>query len=173
MYTERRESKRTLTEWLKVFISISREITVPNQRIKRRTHFVLPPALIIYREAPPNAACTNFTTMLVTVTLLTVIWSPSLVQRGHWWCLGLTCIVRYHHSARFPLRATLQWTRTPKIGICTAWAWHEWGPCKVIPLTGDQLAATQPMVSISETTSVAISRTSTSSILLGQASAWK
>ena len=150
-----------------------REITVPNQRIKRMTHSVLPPASIIYREGPPYVACINSTTTLVTVTLHTVIWSPSLVQRGPWWCLGLTCIVHFHLSAVFPLPATLQWTRTHRIGICTAWAWHEWDPCKLIPLTGGQLAATQPMVWISETTSVATSRTSTSLIILGQDSARK
>ena len=156
-----------------MFISTSREITVPNQRIKRRTHSFLPPALIIYREATPNVACTNFTTTLVIVTLLTVIWSPSLVQRGHWWCLGLTRTVHYHLSARFPFPAMLQLTRTPRIGICTAWAWLEWGHCKLIPLTGERRAATQLMVSISETTSVATSKTSTSWIFLGEASAWR
>ena len=72
-----------------------------------------------------------------------------------WWCLGLTCIIRCHLSALFPLAATLQWTRTHKIGIYTAWVWHEWDHCKLIPLTGVQLAATQPMVWISETTSEA------------------
>ena len=134
-------------------------------------HCVLPPASTIYREGPPHVACINSMTTLVTVTLRTVIWSPSLVQRGPWWCLGLTCIVRCHLSAPFPLTATLQWTRTHKIGICTAWAWHEWDHCKLIPLTGGQLAATQPMVWISETMSMATSRTSTSLIILGQDSA--
>ena len=93
MYTERRKTNRTLTEWLNVFISIFREITVLNQRLEHRKHSVLHPALIIYREAHTNVAYTNFTTTLVTVTLHTVIWSPNLVQRGHWWCLGLTYTV--------------------------------------------------------------------------------
>ena len=173
MYTERRKTNRTLTEWLNVFISIFREITVLNQRLEHRKHSVLHPALIIYREAHTNVAYTNFTTTLVTVTLLTVIWSLSLVQRGHWWCLQVLSIVRYHLFARSPLTATLQWMRTPRIGICTAWAWLEWGHCKLIPLTGEQLAATQPMVSISKITSVATSKNLTSSTIPGQASAWR
>ena len=135
-----------------MLISFSREITVPNQRIKGMTDSVLPPASIIYHEAPPYVACINSTTTLVTVTLHTVIWSPSLVQRGPWWCLGLTRLVHCRRSALFPLPATLQWMRIHRIGICTAWAWHEWDHCKLIALTGGRLAATQPMVWISETT---------------------
>ncbi len=76
----RKELKRTRVKHDNKFVIMIqlvhlyfREITALNQRIKRRKHSVPLPALIICREAHQNVASTNFTTMLVTVTLLTVI----------------------------------------------------------------------------------------------------
>ena len=74
-------------------------------------------------------------------------------------------------SAALPSRQTHQWTRTPKTGISIDWVWPEWDQCRLAPPTGEQHVAIRPRASISETTSVETSRTSTSSIILGEASA--
>ncbi len=71
MITVKHDSKFVIM--IKLVHLYFRETTVLNQRIKHRKHSVPLPALTICREAPQNVASTNFTTMLVTVTLLTVI----------------------------------------------------------------------------------------------------
>ena len=141
--------------------------------MKCQAHFVLPPVLIICCEVTRHAECTGFTTTLATIFQLTVILSPSLVLHGPWWCPGRTSIVHYPLCGIIPLRVTLQSTRIPITGICTAWVWHEWGRCKVTPLIGEQRVASRLMASISQTTSAGNSRISTSLTLLGPPSARK
>ena len=124
---------------------------------------VLLPVSIIFSKAPQNAASTSCTTTAATVSPLTVIWSPSPVRPGPWLCPGVIWIASSPLFWKPRLSRTLQWTRTPRTGTCTAWAWHEWGLYRITPPTGEQHAATRLMESISLTTSVAPSRISTSS----------
>ena len=152
---------------------IFREIPVLSQRVKQSRYFVLPLALIIMCQVNQHVEYTGFLTALTTVTQPTVILSPSLVLHGPWWCPGRTSFVHWPNSKRSRLSSTLQWTRMPITGICTAWVWHEWGRCKVTPLIGEQRAASQPMASISQTTSAVTSRISTSLNILVWASAGK
>ena len=112
-------------------------------------------------------ASTNFMTSQETASQLTVIWSPNLVQHGPWSCLGAPSIAhcplsRWHHS-----RSTLQWTRIATTGNYTVWVWHEWDPCRVTPLTGEQHAVTQLTAWISPTTFAESLKTLISSITVG------
>jgi len=89
---------------------------------------------------------------MATVFQLIAIFSQSAALLGPWWCLGAMRIVPSPHSGELHSARTLQWTRTPRTGSCTAWVWQEWNPCRVTPLTGEQHAVTQPTVLIFEIT---------------------
>ena len=130
-----------------------------------------PLALIIYAEEALKMASTSFTIPMETVTQFTVTWSLSQAPHGLWWCHGPLEIEVFQNSTAFPSRQTRQWMRAPKTGISTDWVWPEWDHCRLTPPTGEQHAAIRPTASILETTSVEISRTLTSLIILGQASA--
>ena len=107
---------------------------------------------------------------MATVFQLIAIFSQSAALLGPWWCLGAMQIVPLPHSKLLHSAWTLQWTRTPRTGSCTAWVCQEWNPCRVTPLTGEQHAVTQPTVWIFEITFEETSKISTLSITLEKAS---
>ena len=154
-------------------LSFSRETPVLKQLKRSEMNSVPLPVLITFSKAPPNAASTNCTTMAATVSQLTVTWSPSPARPGPWLCHGVIRIASFLLFWKPRLSKTLQWTRTPRTGICTAWAWHEWGLYRITPPTGEQHAATRLMASISLTTSGEALRISTSSTSLVMLSARK
>ena len=112
-----------------------------------------------------------FTTTVETVTQLIVTSSLSQALHGLWCCHGPLEIEVFQNAATLPSRQTRQWTRTPKTGISTDWVWPEWDHYRQTPPTGEQHAAIRLTASISQTTSAETSRTSTSWIILGEASA--
>ena len=154
-------------------ISFSRGTLVPMQLKRSEVNSVPLPVLITLSKAPVNVASTSCTTIAATVSQFTVIWSPSLVWPGPWLSPGVLNVAGFPNLWRFPSSTTLPWTKMPRTGTCTARAWHEWGLYRITPATGELHAATRLMESISQTTSVAPSRISTSWIILGEENARK
>ena len=67
----------------------SRETPVLKQLKRSEMNSVPPPVFITFSKAPLNVAFTSCTTMAATVSLLTVISSPSPVRPGPWLCPGV------------------------------------------------------------------------------------
>lgn len=141
---------------------VAREIIVPSLLTLRQLFSVPHPAWITLSKGPQNVASTNFVTTQVTASQLTLIWSLNLVQP--WSCLGAPSIAHCPLSRGHYSRSTLQWTRIDITGIYTALVWHEWDPCRVTPLTGEQYAVTKLTAWISPTTFAERLKTPTSPI---------
>lgn len=141
---------------------VLRETITASHPKPSQIYSVPPPPGITLQKGPQNVASTNFVTTQVTASQLTLIWSLNLVQP--WSCLGAPSIAHCPLSRGHYSRSTLQWTRIDITGIYTALVWHEWDPCRVTPLTGEQYAVTKLTAWISPTTFAERLKTPTSPI---------
>ena len=156
-----------------IFHSSFRETPVLTQRLSIREPSILTPAWIICGKAPQIVASTNCSTPVVTAFRLIAIFSQNADLLGPWLCLGAIHVAALPHFVVLHSRLTLRWTRTHRTGICTAWVWHGWDPCRVTQLTGGQHAVSQSTASISRITFEEASRTLTLWITLESGNAGK